>query len=189
MKQSKGRSNAETLFQIDQIPSDNQIRTLLDPISPRQLFGVFDAIYQQLDQAGVLADFQVLNKQLLVSMDGTSYFSSKTIHCQNCLHRTGAKDETTYYHTTILPVIVRPGRSQVVCLAPEFIMPQDGHDKQDCERAAAKRWIKFQASHFEPNRVTLLGDDLYSNQPLCELALEKKFNFIFVCLPESHQIL
>jgi hypothetical protein len=189
MKQSQGRSNAETLFQIEQIPSDNQIRTLLDPISPRQLFGVFDTVYQQLDQAGVLADFQVLNKQLLVSMDGTSYFSSKTIHCQNCLHRTGAKGETSYYHTAILPVIVRPGRSQVVCLAPEFIIPQDGHDKQDCERAAAKRWIKFQASHFEPNRVTLLGDDLYSNQPLCELALEKKFNFIFVCLPESHQIL
>lgn len=189
MKQSKGRSNAETLFQIDQIPSDNQIRTLLDPISPRQLFGVFDTVYQQLNQTGVLADFQVLNKQLLVSMDGTSYFSSKTIHCQNCLHRTGAKEETIYYHTAILPVIVRPGRSQVVCLAPEFIMPQDGHDKQDCERTAAKRWIKFQAGHFEPNRVTLLGDDLYSNQPLCELALEKKFNFIFVCLPESHQVL
>jgi hypothetical protein len=189
MKQSKGRSNAETLFQIEQIPSDNQIRTLLDPISPRQLFGVFDTVYQQLDQAEVLADFQVLNQQLLVSLDGTSYFSSKTIHCQNCLHRTGANDETTYYHTAILPVIVRPGRSQVVCLAPEFIVPQDGHDKQDCERAAAKRWLKFQAGHFEPNRVTLLGDDLYSNQPLCELALEKKFNFIFVCLPESHQVL
>ena len=189
MKQSKGRSNAETLFQIDPIPSDNQIRTLLDPIAARQLFGVFDTVYQQLDQTGVLADFQVLNKQLLVSMDGTSYFSSKAIQCQNCLHRTGAKDETIYYHTAILPVIVCPGRSQVVCLAPEFIMPQAGHDKQDCERTAAKRWIKFQAGHFEPHRVTLLGDDLYSNQPLGELALEKKFNFIFVCLPESHQIL
>jgi hypothetical protein len=69
------------------------------------------------------------------------------------------------------------------------MMPQDGHDKQDCERAAAKRWLKFHAWLFEPRSVTLLGDDLYCNQPLCQLALEKKFNFIFVCKPDSHQIL
>jgi len=189
MKQTKGRSNAETLFQIDQIPCDNQIRTLLDPISPRQLFGVFDEVYRTLAQAGVLADFRVLDDQVLVSMDGTGYFASKTIQCQNCLQRSAANDETLYYHTVITPVIVRPGSSQVICLAPEFIMPQDGHDKQDCERTAAKRWIKYQAGYFQPDRVTLLGDDLYSNQPLCQLALEKKFNFIFVCKPDSHQVL
>lgn len=189
MKQAKGRSNAESLFQIGQIPCDNQIRTLLDPISPRQLFGVFDVVYQQLEQADVLSDFRVLDNQLLISLDGSGYFSSKTIHCQNCLHRTNSNDELTYYHTAILPVIVCPGRNQVLCLTPEFIMPQDGHDKQDCERAAAKRWLKFQASHFEPYTVTLLGDDLYCNQPLCEVALAQKFNFIFVCKPESHQIL
>jgi hypothetical protein len=189
MQQTKGRSNAESLFQIDEIPSDNQIRTLLDPISPRQLFGVFDMVYQQLEQAGELADYRVLGNQLLISLDGLSYFSSKKIQCQNCLHRTTSNDETTYYHTAITPVVVCPGRSQVLCLAPEFIMPQDGQEKQDCERAAAKRWLQFHASHFEPDTVTLLGDDLYSNQPLCELALEKNFNFILVCKPESHQIL
>ena len=68
-------------------------------------------------------------------------------------------------------------------------MPQDGHDKQDCERVAAKRWLKQQARHFQPHHMTLLGDDLYSNQPLCQLALDEKYNFIFVCKPDSHQIL
>ena len=122
-------------------------------------------------------------------MDGTTYFSSKAIHCANCQHRTTAKGETTYYHTAITPVIVAPGRSQVISLAPEYIVPQDGHDKQDCERLAAKRWIKQQASQFKPDSVTLLGDDLYSNQPLCQVVLAEKFNFIFVCKPDSHQIL
>ncbi len=189
MKQTKGRSNAETLFQMEQIPCDNQIRALLDPLSPRQIFPVFDEVYRRLEQSGVLSDFRVLDDQWLVSMDGTGYFTSKTIQCQNCLQRTSANDETLYYHPAITPVLVRPGRSQVICLAPEFIMPQDGHDKQDCERTAAKRWIKYQAGHFQPHTMTLLGDDLYSNQPLCQLALEKKFNFIFVCKPDSHQIL
>ena len=189
MQQTKGRSNAETLFQMDQIPCDNQIRALLDPISPRQLFGVFDQVYQNLAEAEMLTEFRVLDDQLLVSLDGTGYFTSKTIQCSNCLQRTSAQGETSYYHTAITPVIVRPGNPQVICLAPEFMMPQDGHEKQDCERAAAKRWLKFHARLFEPDMVTLLGDDLYCNQPLCQLALEKKFNFIFVCKPDSHQIL
>lgn len=190
MKRSKGRSNAETLFRIEKIPCDNQIRVLLDPLSPRQVFPVFDQVFNILEQSGRLDEFRVLlDGQLLVSMDGTGYFSSKAIHCQNCLHRTTAKEETTYYHTAITPVIVKPGCRQVISLVPEFIMPQDGHEKQDCERAAAKRWLKQQATHFRPYGATLLGDDLYCNHPLCQLALEQKFNFIFVCKPDSHKIL
>ncbi len=166
METSKGRSNAGSLFQIEQVPCDNQIRSLLDPVTPRPLYPVFEEIFLALDQAGELDQFRVLNEQLLVSMDGTSYFSSKAIHCPTCQHRTTAKGETTYYHTAITPVIVAPGRSQVISLVPEYIVPQDGHDKQDCERAAAKRWVKPQARQFKPHSVTLLGDDLYSNQPL-----------------------
>jgi hypothetical protein len=47
-------------------------------------------------------------------------------------------------------------------------MPQDGHDKQDGERVAGKRWIDQHAKQIAPHGVTLRGDDLYSNQPLCE---------------------
>jgi len=165
MQQSKGRSNAETLFQMDQIPCDNQIRALLDPISSGQLFGVFDQVYQQLAETEMLSEFRVLDEQLLVSLDGTGYFSSKTIQCANCLQRTSGQGETSYYHSAITPVIVRPGSPQVICLAPEFMMPQDGHEKQDCERATAKRWLKFHAQLFEPHTVTLLGDDLYCISP------------------------
>jgi hypothetical protein len=189
MATSKGRSNAGSLFQIEEIPSDNQIRSLLDPIAPEHLSPLFAEILLVLEQAGELEQFRVLEGQLLVSMDGTSYFSSKAIHCPNCQHRTTATGETTYYHTAITPVIVAPGRSQVISLAPEYIVPQDGHDKQDCERLAAKRWLKHQAGQFKPYSVTLLGDDLYSNQPLCQLILSHKFNFILVCKPESHPIL
>jgi hypothetical protein len=36
---------------------------------------------------------------------------------------------------------VAPGHNRVVPLEPEFIVPQDGHDKQDCETLAARRWL------------------------------------------------
>lgn len=189
MATRKGRSNAGSLFHLEKIPCDNQIRSLLDPITPRHLYPLFDEILSALEQSGQLEPFRVLNGQLLVSLDGTGYFSSKAIHCPNCQHRTTSKGETIYYHTAITPVIVTPGRSQVISLVPEYIVPQDGHDKQDCERMAAKRWVKQQARQFKPYSVTLLGDDLYSNQPLCQLLLAQKCNFILVCKPDSHPIL
>jgi len=37
--------------------------------------------------------------------------------------------------------------------------------------------------------VTVLGDDLYCNQPFCEQVLSQKLNFIFTCKPDSHSAL
>ena len=92
MEKSKGRSNAGSLFQIEKIPCDNQIRSLLDPLTPRHLYPLFDEVLLALEQSGQLKQFRVLNGQLLVSMDGTCYFCSKAIHCPNCQHRTTTKE-------------------------------------------------------------------------------------------------
>jgi hypothetical protein len=186
LNQRQGHDNAQTLFGVEPIPCDNQIRTLLDPIAPSQFTPVFFEVFAHLEQQHLLDPFRVLDQQLLVSLDGTQYFSSKTLHCQNCLTRQLSNGQTLYYHTAITPVIVCPGHSQVIALAPEYIMPQDGHAKQDCEQAAGKRWITHHATPLVPHHVTLLGDDLYSKEPFCSLALHHGFNFILVCKPDSH---
>jgi hypothetical protein len=41
--------------------------------------------------------------------------------------------KVTYFHQALLPVIVSPNHESVFSLAPEFITPQDGSEKQDCE--------------------------------------------------------
>ena len=186
LQASKGRNNAQTLFGVQQIPCDNQIRTLLDPIAPSHFDAIFLEVFERLEQHHLLDSFRVLGDQLLVSLDGTSYFSSQVIHCHNCLTRQLSNGRTLYYHPAITPVVVCPGQAQVIALPPEYIMPQDGHDKQDCEQMAGTRWIRQHAHAIAPHQVTLLGDDLYSKQPLCALALAKGFNFILVCKPDSH---
>ena len=78
-----------------------------------------------------------LDNTLLVALDGTRYFSSEAIHGDQCMvtrHRDG---RVTYAHTALMPAVVKPKRPQVIALEPEFISPQDGHEKQDCESAAA----------------------------------------------------
>ena len=189
MKRSKGRSNAESIFGIEKVPCDNQIRQLLDPIAPSYLFPVFELTFNDLEATGQLDAFRTFDDNLLFAFDGTQYFSSKEIHCQNCSHKTASNGVTTYFHSAITPVIVAPGNSRVIALEPEFITPQDGHEKQDCEQAAAKRWINEHAEQYASKKVTISADDLHCKQPFCELLLDWGFNFVLVCKPTSHKTL
>ena len=150
---------------------------------------MFERVYQSLKQQGTLERFEILDGNLLVALDGTDYYSSQKVSCRCCSRRESRNGQVTYSHKALLPVIVAPSQSSVISLPPAFITPQDGHLKQDCEQTAAKRWIAGAAAMFADQRVTLLGDDLFSRQPMCEAALESGFHFIFVCLPESHPAL
>ncbi len=189
MADKKGRSNAQSLFGVHQIPSDNHIRDLLDEVKPQSVFGVFEEILQVLESEQQLSNFRSFAGTLLVALDGTEYFGASKIHCPHCSSRNLKNGEEYYFHSVMTPVIVCPGRTQVIPLVPEFIVPQDGHDKQDCENAAAKRWLLQQGTRYQRLKVTVLGDDLYCHEPLCELLLSQHFNFILVCRPESHQTL
>ncbi|MCP5051499.1 MAG: ISNCY family transposase, partial [bacterium] len=82
-----------------------------------------------------------------------------------------------------------PGNNKVISLIPEFITPQDGHEKQDCENAAAKRWLKANGVWLKQLGVTILGDDLYCKQPICKLILDEGLDFILTCKKESHPTL
>jgi len=84
---------------------------------------------------------------------------------------------------------VRPGRSEVLSLLPEPIVPQDGSEKQDCELNAAKRWLASHGKRYAPLGTAVLGDDLYAHQPFCEAVLAQEMDFIFVCKAESHKTL
>jgi len=189
LQHTTGHNNAQTLFDVEQIPCDNQVRKRLDPIAPSVLNPVFVEVFEGLEQHHMLAHVRVLGNQLLMALDGTHYFASNPIHCQNCLTRQLSNGHTLFYHAAITPVLVCPGQSQVIALPPEYLMPQDGHGKQDCERAAGKRWLATHAEQLAPHGVTLLGDDLYSNQPFCALVLHHRFNFILTCKPDSHPTL
>ena len=185
MERHKGHNNADSLFAVKQIPSDPQIRNLLDPVPPAELRAPFWTILEQLmADEDVAAAFDV-DGGWLCSLDGTQYFRSTKIHCPQCT--VTERDGTlSYAHTVLIPVLAKPGTRQVLVLEPEFILPQDGSEKQDCERNAACRWVKRNAHHFAGRRVTILADDLHCNQPFCELLLEHHLDFILTCKPDSH---
>jgi hypothetical protein len=189
MQSRSGKNNVQSIFGVEEIPSDQQIRNILDLISANSLNVVFEKIYQFLQNGKHLKRYERLGGNLLICLDGTEYHSSSKISCECCSTRNHRNGKVTYSHTAILPVIAAPNCAEVISLPPEFVTPQDGHEKQDCETAAAKRWISRHHHLFQGQAITLLGDDLYSRQPMCQHCLDAEMNFIFTCLPSSHSSL
>lgn len=188
MQEKHGRNNARSLFGVAEIPSDGQTRNLLDPVDPATLAEPFWASYETLAVRGALQDYRGATDTQLVSLDGTQYFASQKVHCANC--RVTVRDGRSYYaHQVLLAVVGAPEQPHVICLPPEFITPQDGAEKQDCEQQAIKRWVKQHAGHFAPWSATVLTDDLHAHQPVCQLLLEHQMHFILTCKPDSHPAL
>ena len=107
MRRSKGKDNAQTLFGIQQIPCDNHIRDMLDPVAPSYLSPVFDKVFEALQKHDLLSPMLWYRDNLLIALDGTQYFSSKKICCPNC-STTERNGTVTYSHGAITPVIVNP---------------------------------------------------------------------------------
>ena len=189
MEKQKGTSNARSVFAIRDIPSDNQIRGVLDLVDPAQLRPGFGLTVDLLQTRGVLDSFRFLEDKLLLALDGTGYFYSESIHCPFCTVKHHRDGHVSYSHNVLLPVLVHPQRSQVIPLEPEFMTPQDGDEKQDSEHKAAKRWLEQLGSRYAPFGVVVLGDDLFASQPMIEKVHLAKMNYIFVAKPSSHKYL
>ena len=191
MQETEGQNNADSLFGITEILSDNHIRKLLDQVDPSYIFPLFTYIFDGLKACGYLDEFRSFNNNLLIALDGTLYYSSNNIHCDNCSQKHHKNGSITYSHSAVLPVVVKPGSDKVISLIPEYITPQDGHEKQDCETNAAKRWLGAYGPMLKQLGVTITGDDLYCHQPLSELLLgeDLALDFILVCKEDSHKTL
>jgi len=189
MQLSKGKSNASTIFGVNDIPTDNHIRSLLDPVDVSLVQPVFKRVFEELHEREALKALRCFDETLLVALDGVWFHNSESVHCHQCNTQSHRDGRTTYYHSAVTPVIVSPGNARVISLEPQFIEPQDGETKQDCENTAGKRWLRGAGLSYVQHGVTILGDDLYCNQPMCELLLEHDYNFILTCKYSSHKYL
>ena len=142
-----------------------------------------------MEAGGGLADFQGLGDHHLIALDGTEYHCSRKISCPNCCHRKRNDGSVEYYHQMVCGVLLAPGHERALPLAPAFISPQDGAEKQDCESRAARRWLAARGPGLAHLKPVYLGDDLYSRQPICESVQALGADFLFVAKPASHPTL
>jgi hypothetical protein len=135
-------------------------------------------VFRQLQRGKVLEPYVFLEGCYLVALDGVEYFRSNKVHCDHCLSRQHQNGEVSYYHQLLGAVIVHPNFPEVIPLAPEPIQRPDGQVKNDCERNAARRWLKqFRKDH--PHLPIIVTEDaLGSNAPHIRDLLENHSHFI-----------
>jgi hypothetical protein len=125
----RAEANLHTIYGIQRVPCDTYMREILDPVSPKVLRPVFKSVFQQLQRGKALEALTFLDGHYLLALDGTGYFSSKTIHCASCLQKVHRNGSITYYHQMLGAAIVHPDVREVIPFMPEPIMKQDGTEK------------------------------------------------------------
>ncbi len=181
--------NFRTIYGINHVPCDSQMRDILDPIDPLILRPVFRDVFRCLQRGKALKPFVYLDGYYLVSLDGTGYFSSSKIHCESCLVKEHRNGRITYYHQLLGATLVHPDLKEVIPLAPEPIIQQDGHTKNDCERNATRRWLKQFRQEHPHLPVIVVEDALSSNAPHLKDLAEADARYIIGVKPGDHKFL
>ncbi len=78
------RSNLKSLYSIQQAPSDTYLRERLDEVDPVCLRKNYTQLLHLLQRGKGLEGFAYMDDHYLLSIDGTGYFSSAEVHCDQC---------------------------------------------------------------------------------------------------------
>lgn len=186
LQEARKINNLETLFKVETIPKDAQMRNVLDDIESQEFRPIFNEFFYRLQRGKHLEPYQLFDKSYLVVTDGSEFFSSKKIECPCCLKKEHKKGETTYHHQILQGAMVHPNLRQVIPFMPEQICNSDGQEKQDCELNAGKRFIKDLRQEHPQLKLTIGGDGLSSKQPYVELLRESRMNYVLVAKPDDH---
>lgn len=195
LKQRLGRCNLETIFQVTAVPSDTQMRTILDQGEPVLLRQQLGGLFEEMRRAGWAQQYRTsvpdgpdAGSYYTLVLDGVQYFNSSNVQCERCLTKTNKKTgRVQYSHSVVSGTLVKAGAHRIFPLDVEEVCQQDGALKQDCEINAAKRLLpRFRREHPQL-KVIVAGDDLYAHEPLVELLGELRLRFVLVAKPESHQ--
>lgn len=183
------RANLKTLYGVERAPSDTRFRERLDELDPSHLRPLYKTLFAQLQRGKGLEGFAYLDDHYLISIDGTGYFSSQTIHCAQCAEKHHRNGTTTYYHQMLGAVLVHPDCAEVFPLAPEPILKPDGAKKNDCERNAAKRLLTDLRREHPHLKLIVVEDALASNGPHIRHLQALDLRFILGAKQSDHAFL
>ena len=181
--------NLQRVYGIGRVPCDTSMRETIDPMQPESLRPAFTVGFRRLQRGKVLEEMVFVDGHYLLALDGTGYFSSKEIHCESCLEKHHQNGTVTYAHQLLGAALIHPDKRAVIPLMPEPIVKQDGTEKNDCERNAAKRFVtKFRQEH--PHlKVIVTEDSLSSNAPHIETLQAHHMRYILGVKEGDHAFL
>lgn len=179
----------QEVFGLRRVPSDSQMRSILDPLDVRDIRRPFRSIFAQLQRGKVLEKMTWLDGHYLLALDGTGIYTSEKMGSDYCLRKRKRSGREEYYQQMFAGAFVHPEHSEVIPTCPEMIIKQDGKSKNDCERNAAKRYLAdFRREH--PHLKTIVIEDgLASNAPHIRELEKHDLRYILGAKPKDHEYL
>jgi hypothetical protein len=102
LREDKGSDNLSTIFKVESIPEDTQMRKVLDGVDPEQFRPGFKNYLHRLQRGKHLEQYRLFDGSYLCVTDGSGYFSSSELSCPGCLTKNHRNGTTTYQHQTIV---------------------------------------------------------------------------------------
>jgi hypothetical protein len=197
MEKKRQRCNLQTIFGVHAIPSDTQMREILDEVEPESIRSVLPQLWEKIRRAGwggrfttILPSGEHKGTYYTVALDGSEYFRSTQIQCPHCLRQTDPQGRVHYSHKIVGATVVRAGSHQVLPLDVEEVRNATTERvPQDCELTAGKRLITRLRREHPQLALIVIGDDLYSHVPFVEQLQQLRQHFVLVAKPSSHPTL
>ena len=193
MKQRRHQCNLETIFGVREVPSDSQMREILDGVPVELIRPLLPTLFEKIRRAGWAKDFTTSlssaghqGTYYTLMLDGSDYFHSTRLKCPSCLQRHDSSGQLHFRHTVVSATLVKAGSHRVLPLDVEEVRNDDGQDKQDCEIKAAKRLIPRLRQEHPQLPLIIGGDDLYCHEPFILQLREHRLHHLLVCKPGSH---
>lgn len=181
--------NLMEVYKINKLCSDTQMREVLDKVQAAKVRDLFGKVIGKVKKSEFFASYRYFKQMVVVSIDGVEHFSSQKVHCAHCLTKEHKSGEVTYSHSMLAAVMVHPHKREVLPLTAEPILRQDGEEKNDCERNAAKRLVKHLKESYPNLKALLVEDALYANAAHIEQILEAQYHYLIAVKPDSHKAL
>lgn len=179
-------ANLKSIYKMKIIPSDTQMRTILDPLPPVELRPSYNAILSALQRGKALEKMEYLEEGYLVPLDGTQYFSSEKRFSDLCMQKTSSSGKTIYYLQMLGAAIVHPDLKEVIPLIPEIISRQDGTEKNDCEMVASRRLIRQLRKEHPHLKLVVTQDAIAPNGPYIQFLGQMDCRFIINVKEADH---
>jgi len=193
MKQRRSRCNLETIFGVHDVPSDTQMRAMLDGVPVELIRPLLPALVEKMRCAGGAKEFtspvssgEDRGTYDTLMLDGTDYFHATRLQCSGCLQRQDSAGAGHFRHTVVSATLVKAGSHRVLPLDVEEVRNEEGQNKQDGASKAAQRFIP-RVRHAHPQLpVVIGGDDLYCHAPCILQLRDHRMHHVLVCKPGSH---
>jgi hypothetical protein len=193
LAKKRQRCNLQTIFGVHEIPSDTQMREILDGVKPEAIRGVLPQLWEKVRRAGwggrfttTLPSGEHQGTYYTVALDGSEYFRSTMIQCPHCLRQTDLQGRVHSSHKIVGATVVRGGSHQVLPLDVEEVRNATAESApQDCELTAGKRLITRLRQEHPQMALIVIGDDLYSHVPFVEQLQVLRQHYVLVAKPAS----